>query len=213
MPPIIEEGRPWGLIISVALMAYIGYHAKEAQKDPEPYMISAAENVRWFRTTATKSPSGRKILLKVTSTWTGRQLMQLEARYLGLPNSSGAPSSGKKSAPALPVPEPDSPAKKAKGKSSRVARVTYALRALPDGATVEEVGAALGGLELSPQAYTSVLSELRKMRRWRLALALGEWLDSAGDEFMEGRRTQRDASASKTKCESLRGSSVRRPCA
>ena len=38
-------------------------------------------------------------------------------------------------------------------------------------------------------------------------------LASAGDEFIEGRRTQRDASASKTKCESLRGSSVRRPCA
>ena len=36
--------------------------------------------------------------------------------------------------------ERDLKAKKAKGKSSRVARVTYALRALPDGATVEEVG-------------------------------------------------------------------------
>ena len=80
--------------------------------------------------------------------------------------------------PPRKAPSTRAVAKKAKGKSSRVARVTYALRALPDGATVEEVGAALGGLELSPQAYTSVLSELRKMRRWRLALALGEWLDS-----------------------------------
>ena len=84
--------------------------------------------------------------------------------------------------PPRKAPSTRAVAKKAKGKSSRVARVTYALRALPDGATVEEVGAALGGLELSPQAYTSVLSELRKMRRWRLALALGEWLDSAGDD-------------------------------
>ena len=51
-PPAAQESHNWGLIISVCLMLYVGYHAKEAQKDPEPYMIKTAENVRWLRTTS-----------------------------------------------------------------------------------------------------------------------------------------------------------------
>ena len=86
-PPAAQESHNWGLIISVCLMLYVGYHAKEAQKDPEPYMIKTAENVRWLRTTLAGHPAGRKLLLKVMASFVGQQLMQLEARYLGLPGS------------------------------------------------------------------------------------------------------------------------------
>ena len=87
-PPLPTESKPWGLIISVALLAYIGYHAKEAHKDPMPYMIKAAEHVRSARLRATKTPLGRKMLMKVSMSAMGAQILAIEARYLGLPGSS-----------------------------------------------------------------------------------------------------------------------------
>lgn len=97
-PPEIKEGYPWGLLISIALMGYVGHHAMQAQKDSEPYMIKAAEHVRWGRTTLSKTPFGKKVLFKITTSGVGRQLMQLEARYLGLPSSSSGPDAGLKPA-------------------------------------------------------------------------------------------------------------------
>ena len=44
---------------TVALMAFIGYHAREAQKDPTPYMMKTAEYVRARRMRATHTPGGR----------------------------------------------------------------------------------------------------------------------------------------------------------
>ena len=97
-PPEIKEGYPWGLFISIALMGYIGHHAIQAQKDSEPYMIKAAEHVRWGRTNLSKTPFGKKVLFKITTSWAGRQLMQLEARYLGLPSSASSRDAGLKPA-------------------------------------------------------------------------------------------------------------------
>ena len=89
-PPVPTESKPWGLIISVALLAYIGYHAMQAQKDPTAYMMKAAEYVRSARINATKTPFGRKVLMKVSTSSIGAQILQIEARYLGLPGSSQA---------------------------------------------------------------------------------------------------------------------------
>ena len=97
-PPPPTESKPWGLIISVALLLFVGYHAKEAQKDPKPYMIKMAEYIRAARISATKTPLGRKILMKVSMSSIGAQIIAIEARYLGLPGSSS--SSGIQMAPA-----------------------------------------------------------------------------------------------------------------
>ena len=75
-------------MISLALMAYAGYHARLAHQDSEPYMIKAAEHARWLRTNLTTTPFGRKVLFKISTTTLGSHMMQLEARYLGLPGSA-----------------------------------------------------------------------------------------------------------------------------
>jgi hypothetical protein len=87
-PPLPTESKPWGLLISVALMAFVGFHAMQAQRDPTTYMIMLAEYVRAARMHATKTPLGRKLLMKVTASSIGAQLMSVEARCLGLPYSS-----------------------------------------------------------------------------------------------------------------------------
>ena len=91
-PPAPTESKPWGLLISVALMAFVGYHAMQAQKDPTTYMIKVAEYVRAARMRATQTPAGRKLLMKVTATSVGAQLMSIEARCLGLPGRSSEAS-------------------------------------------------------------------------------------------------------------------------
>ena len=98
-PVEYREGFPWGLVISIGLMAYIGHHALQAQKDSEPYMIKAAEHIRWARTYLAKTPFGKKVLLKITTSSIGGQIMQIEHRYLGLPGSvSSGPDAGIKPA-------------------------------------------------------------------------------------------------------------------
>ncbi len=78
------EPGPWGALISIGLMLYIGYHAYHLHQNPEPYMIGAATMVRSLRTKATQTPRGRKYLQKVSTNAIGRQVLQLEARYLGI---------------------------------------------------------------------------------------------------------------------------------
>ena len=123
-----KESGPWGLIVSLALLLFIGYHAKQAHNDPEPYMKGLAEGIRWARTTAAKSPHGRKVLAKVSTSGLGKMMFQVEARYLTLPgakSTKGKGAKGTKTAPALELVAPDVPARtsaitpKAKGKSKK----------------------------------------------------------------------------------------------
>ena len=87
-PVAPRESGPWGFVISVALLLYLGYHAKEAHSNPGPYMVLAAEKVRWVRQKLASTPRGRRILMKITGSAVGAMLMRLEARHLGLPGSA-----------------------------------------------------------------------------------------------------------------------------
>ena len=119
-----QESGPWGLVISVALLAFIGYHAKHMHNDVDPYMRQTAELVRAARTRATQTPGGRKLLAKVSMTSLGKMLFQLEARYLTLPaqRSVTDPEGGMKppgmAVAVKPKPKAKGERKKAGGKMS-----------------------------------------------------------------------------------------------
>ena len=116
-PPVPTESKPWGLFISVALLAFIGYHAQQAQKDPTAYMTKAAEYVRSARMQATKTPVGRKMLMKVSTSSIGAQILQIEARYLGLPGSGNA-ANAPSAANALTIPAAGKVVKAKKGRKA-----------------------------------------------------------------------------------------------
>jgi len=83
-----KESGPWGLLVSVGLVVFIAYHAKHAWNDPQPYLRKLAEAIRWARTTAAKSPQGRKVLAKVSINPVGRYLFKLEASQLVIANKA-----------------------------------------------------------------------------------------------------------------------------
>jgi len=127
----VTESKPWGLVISVALMAFVGYHAYLAHKDPMPYMIKLAESIRAARMRATQTPAGRKLLMKVSTSSIGAQVLKIEHRYLGL-GSSSAGDKAERGLHLSPVTESCAPQlsssckvasaafkKKKKGKSER----------------------------------------------------------------------------------------------
>ena len=47
---------------------------------------------------------------------------------------------------------------------------------LEDGSDLGEVHEALHGRRLRPQDYTTLITELRHARKWRLAVSVGDWL-------------------------------------
>ena len=50
------------------------------------------------------------------------------------------------------------------------------MNALDQDASVEQVGEVLAGKRIAPRDFTTVLTQLKQRRAWRLALRVGEWL-------------------------------------
>ena len=87
LPPIVQEGHNWGLIVSVYPMVYIGTTPRRRRN---PNLTGSRRRRTSDGCELVGQQRMERAAAQVMSSFVGQQLMQIEARYLGLPGNSGS---------------------------------------------------------------------------------------------------------------------------